>query len=78
MSAQTLNIFAIAATVFGSCLGIRGALMQANAYYPSCDVGGRFCSGRPFFGGQPFAPSSTKLSHHRKLEVSTAWGKTLV
>jgi hypothetical protein len=50
MSAQTLNIFAFAATVFGSCLGIGGALMQANAYYPSCDVGGRFCSGRPFFG----------------------------
>ena len=34
MSAQTLNIFAFTATVLGSCLGIGGALMQANAYYP--------------------------------------------
>jgi hypothetical protein len=34
MSAQTLNIFGFAATVLGSGLGIWGALMQANAYYP--------------------------------------------
>lgn len=34
MSAQTLNVFAFAATVLGSSLGIWGALMQANAYYP--------------------------------------------
>jgi len=34
MSAQTLNIIAFAATVLGSSLGIWGALMQANAYYP--------------------------------------------
>ena len=34
MSSQALNILAFAATVLGSSLGIGGALMQANAYYP--------------------------------------------
>jgi len=34
MSPQTLNILGFAATVCGSSLGIWGALMQANAYYP--------------------------------------------
>ncbi|HEY2647270.1 MAG TPA: hypothetical protein VGI34_09860 [Candidatus Acidoferrales bacterium] len=34
MSAQNLNVLAFAATVLGSSLGIWGALMQANAYYP--------------------------------------------
>ena len=34
MSSQSLNILAFAATVLGSGLGIGGALMQANAYYP--------------------------------------------
>jgi|ERR1700674_3558910 hypothetical protein len=34
MSSQTLNIMGFAATVLGSSLGIGGALMQANAYYP--------------------------------------------
>ena len=34
ISPQTLNIIAFAATVLGSSLGILGALMQANAYYP--------------------------------------------
>ncbi len=34
MSAQTLNIIGFAVAGLGSGLGIWGALMQANAYYP--------------------------------------------
>ncbi len=34
MSAQTLNVIGFAVTALGSSLGIWGALMQANAYYP--------------------------------------------
>jgi hypothetical protein len=34
MSSQTLNIIGFGVTALGSCLGIWGALKQANAYYP--------------------------------------------
>jgi hypothetical protein len=34
MSSQTLVVIGFTATVLGSSLGIWGALMQANAYYP--------------------------------------------